>query len=49
MIISREGLYGLVTTAGALAVLFAALCGSIRWLREWRRVEPPKEKRNRSH
>ena len=48
MIFSREGLYGLVTNAEALAVLFTALCASVRWLRKWRDVAPPKEKKNRS-
>lgn len=47
MIFSHAGLYGLVTNAGQLAVLFAALCASVRGLRKWRGVGPPEVKRDR--
>jgi hypothetical protein len=42
MILSRQGLYGLVTNAGQLAILAAGLGAALRWLRRWRGVEPPK-------
>ena len=48
MIFSREGLYGLVTNAEQLAVLFTATCASVRGLRKWRGVRPPEAKKNRS-
>jgi len=45
MIFSRSGLYGLIANAEALAVIFAALCASIRRLRKWRGVRPPEAKK----
>jgi hypothetical protein len=42
MILSRQGLYGLVTNAPQLSVLAAALGAGLRWLRGRRGVEPPK-------
>jgi hypothetical protein len=42
MILSRQGLYGLVTNVAQLSIIAAALAAGLRWLRSWRGVKPPK-------
>lgn len=42
MILSRQGLYGLVFDAGQLSIFAIALAGGLRRLRTWRGVKSPK-------
>ena len=50
MVISREGIYGLVVNADSLAVIGGLLYAALRALRRWRGVGPSREnQRDREH